>query len=123
MLNDVRAERPTILLIEDNSANVALIEMLVNNFVDAEIISVSSAESGIEQANEVNPDMIITDVGLPGISGIEAIPALRDIVGMTTPIIVMTADINPETRVKRNRQVSKTSSPSRSTSLRCATFC
>ncbi|TNE78505.1 MAG: response regulator [Gammaproteobacteria bacterium] len=81
-----------ILYVEDNLANLALVEKILGLLDGMTMISARTAELGIEMAREHQPDIIILDINLPGISGIEALKLLRSYQETKdTPIIAMTA--------------------------------
>ena len=67
---------PTILIIEDNPLNVELATDLLEagGFV---IYSSGSAEDGIRRAQELFPDLVLMDIGLPGMDGLCATKALK----------------------------------------------
>ena len=67
----------TILYIEDNAANRALMTGLMTSCFDLEFITANDAESGIEIAEEKQPDLIFMDINLPGINGFEALKRLK----------------------------------------------
>jgi PAS domain S-box-containing protein len=67
----------TVLYVEDNPANLQLMEVIVSRIEGLEMISAHTGELGIELARAENPDMIILDINLSGISGIEVLDRLR----------------------------------------------
>lgn len=87
-----------ILLIEDDQILAArLVESLTsqNYVVDA----IADGQLGLEYAQSTPYDLILTDVGLPGLSGIELCQRLRS-AGYAMPILLMTARDAPEERVR-----------------------
>jgi two-component system cell cycle response regulator DivK len=83
--------RKRVLVVEDNPINMKLFEVLLG----AECCDVLRAENGIEGiqlAREHAPDLIIMDIGLAGMSGLDATRALKaDDLTRPIPIIVVTA--------------------------------
>ncbi len=81
----------TILIIEDNELNMKL----VNDVLQAEkykTLCARSGEEGLELAHRHQPDLILMDIRLPGMSGLEAVSAIReDLVLASTPIVAVTA--------------------------------
>lgn len=81
-----------LLYVEDNPANVTFMKDLIGGFENVELITAPTAEAGIELALARRPEVIIMDINLPGLSGLDAlkvlrgIPATRDI-----PVIALTA--------------------------------
>lgn len=68
----------TLLYIEDNPANVKLVESLLANIPNIRLLSAMQAEEGIQIARTYRPDVILMDINLPGLSGIEALSKLRE---------------------------------------------
>jgi len=69
--------RPKIYLIDDNPANQRLISWVVDS-IDCELQSFLDAESGLEACFAAPPDLILLDIGLPGMNGEEACRALKE---------------------------------------------
>ncbi len=89
----------TLLYVEDNSANVQLMRDIVEDLADFSLLTATTAEAGIEIAKIVRPDIIVLDVNLPGISGIEAARRLRaDPYTAAIPLVALSADATPHTR-------------------------
>ena len=66
-----------VLYVEDNPANVTLMEDLMSVFENIELIVARTAEQGIEIARATRPTVIIIDINLPGMSGLDALRILR----------------------------------------------
>jgi PleD family two-component response regulator len=62
----------TLLYVEDNPANLMLVEDLVARRPDIRLLSARDGKRGIEIARASLPDVILMDINLPGISGIQA---------------------------------------------------
>jgi CheY-like chemotaxis protein len=87
-----KGSQRTILYVEDNPANVAFMRDLVGTFEDIELLSAPTAEVGIELARASKPAAIIMDINLPGMSGLDALRALRGTTDTSQiPIIALTA--------------------------------
>ncbi|MHA1598888.1 MAG: ATP-binding protein, partial [Alphaproteobacteria bacterium] len=67
----------TMLYVEDNPSNLQLMEMIVSGIDGLSMLSAHTAELGIEIARSKRPDVIVLDINLPGMSGLEAIGVLR----------------------------------------------
>ncbi len=83
----------TILIIEDNEKNLKLVRdvLQVKGYAT---IDARSAEEGIALARERVPDLVLMDIHLPGISGIEAIGVLRnDATTAGIPVVAVTASV------------------------------
>jgi CheY-like chemotaxis protein/anti-sigma regulatory factor (Ser/Thr protein kinase) len=86
----------TLLYVEDNPANLKLIEHLIARRPDLCMLSAVNATIGIEIARNSQPDVILMDINLPGISGFDALKILRD--DPTTshiPVIALSANAMP----------------------------
>jgi two-component system cell cycle response regulator DivK len=81
----------TILYVEDNELNRKMIRHLLRG-TSYRLIEAPDGEAGMAMAREHHPDLILMDVQLPKISGIEATRALRADPSTTgTPIIAITS--------------------------------
>jgi len=68
----------TLLYVEDNPSNLKLVEQLIARRPDMHLLSAVNGTVGIELAHETQPDVILMDINLPGISGIEALKILHE---------------------------------------------
>jgi CheY-like chemotaxis protein len=86
----------TLLYVEDNPANLKLIEQLVARRPDIRLLSARDGHRGIELARANQPDVILMDINLPGISGIEALKILReDPATAHIPVVALSANAMP----------------------------
>jgi signal transduction histidine kinase/CheY-like chemotaxis protein len=67
-----------VLYIEDNPLNTRLMELIFASIPNAELTTAMTGEEGVKLANEISPDLILMDIFLPGIDGIEAARLLKD---------------------------------------------
>jgi CheY-like chemotaxis protein len=80
-----------VLVIEDNPLNLELATDLLEA-CGFEVISAQTAEAGINLALEAQPDLILMDLSLPGMDGLEATKALKaDLQTADIPIVAVTA--------------------------------
>jgi two-component system cell cycle response regulator DivK len=80
-----------VLIVEDNDINMSLSTFLVESAGYA-VIGAADAEAGIRMAREQLPDLILMDIQLPGMDGLEAIGVLKkDPSTRAIPIIALTA--------------------------------
>ena len=87
----MNATRPKVLLVEDNPLNLELATDLLEAS-GFEVISAQTGEAGIKLAREAQPDLILMDLSLPGMDGIEATKALKaDAQTSGIPIVAVTA--------------------------------
>jgi CheY-like chemotaxis protein len=86
----------TLLYVEDNPANLELVEQLVARRSDLRLLSAADGNLGIEFARDYLPEVILMDINLPGMSGIEAMKILRaDPTTAHIPIIALSANAIP----------------------------
>ena len=86
----------TLLYVEDNPANLALVEQLIARRSDMRLLTAVNGTLGIEVARTSRPDVILMDINLPGISGIEALVILReDPATAHIPIVALSANAMP----------------------------
>jgi CheY-like chemotaxis protein len=70
-------ERFRIVYVEDNPANLALMEELVASLGEVSLRSAPTAEIGLELVRAYKPHVVILDINLPGMNGFEALQLLR----------------------------------------------
>jgi len=81
----------TILYVEDNEVNRRLVQDLLR-LTSYKLLEAVDGESGVAMARQQRPDLILMDVQLPKISGIEATRTLRgEPATANTPIIAITS--------------------------------
>ena len=86
----------TVLYVEDNPANLELVEQLIARRTDLRMLSAADGNLGIEFARAYQPEMILMDINLPGISGVEVLRILRaDPSTAHIPIIALSANAVP----------------------------
>ena len=86
----------TLLYVEDNPANLMLVEDLIARRPDIRLLSASDGSRGIETARASLPDVILMDINLPGISGIKAMRILaEDPKTARIPIVALSANAMP----------------------------
>ncbi len=83
----------TLLYVEDNAANLELVEQLVARRAGVRMHSAPDGNLGVEYARSVQPDVILMDINLPGISGLEVMRILHaDPLTAHIPIIAVSAN-------------------------------
>ena len=86
----------TVLYVEDNTANLELVEQLIARREDLRLLSAADGALGIEFARTYLPDVILMDINLPGINGIDAMKILRtDTLTAHIPIVALSANAVP----------------------------
>ena len=80
-----------ILVVEDNAKNLKLVRDVLQ-FSGYEVTEARSGEEGVELARNRTPDLILMDLQLPGIDGVEALRLLReDPATRSVPVVAVTA--------------------------------
>jgi PAS domain S-box-containing protein len=86
----------TLLYVEDNPANLNLVEQLIKRRPDIRLLSARDGNLGVQLARAHHPDVILMDINLPGISGIEALKILRDDPATACiPVVALSANAMP----------------------------
>jgi PAS domain S-box-containing protein len=86
----------TLLYVEDNPANLMLVEDLVARRPDIHLLSAADGKRGIQIALASKPDVVLMDINLPGISGIQALKILRaDPATEHIPVVALSANAIP----------------------------
>jgi PAS domain S-box-containing protein len=89
-------EQPTLLYVEDNPANLALVEQLIARRGDLKLLTAIDAHLGIELARAYLPDVILMDINLPGMSGYGALKLLsEDPATAHIPVLALSANAVP----------------------------
>jgi signal transduction histidine kinase/ActR/RegA family two-component response regulator len=94
-----------VLLIEDNLANLKLIQALTSDREHIELLPAMTGRLGLELARQHHPDLILLDQHLPDLTGAEVLhrlkahPATRDI-----PLVIVSADATPG-QVRKMREL------------------
>ena len=89
-----------ILVVEDNDKNRKLVRDVLT-FKGYEIIEAETGEEGVRLAQERHPSLVLMDIRLPGIDGIEALRQLRaEEATREIPIMAMTASVMTADRQK-----------------------
>ena len=86
----------TLLYVEDNPANLELVEQLVGRQSDIRMISAVNGIQAIEIVHSARPDLILMDINLPGISGIDVMKILHENPATAhIPIVALSANAMP----------------------------
>lgn len=90
------SEIQTLLYVEDNPANLMLVEDLIARRPDIRLLTAREARHGIQIARTARPQVILMDINLPGISGITALELLaKDKLTSHIPVIALSANAIP----------------------------
>jgi PAS domain S-box-containing protein len=90
------AQLRTLLYVEDNPANLMLVEDLIARRPDIRLLTARDGNRGIEIARASRPDVILMDINLPGISGLKALRILaEDPTTVHIPVVALSANAIP----------------------------
>ncbi len=90
------ARANTLLYVEDNPANLMLVEDLIARCPDIRLLSAMDGPRGLEMAKAFRPDVILMDINLPGMSGIQALRLLsEDKATALIPVVALSANAMP----------------------------
>jgi CheY-like chemotaxis protein len=83
----------TVLYIEDTQSNIRVVESILSRWSQIKLVAVNTAEQGIEIASDILPDVILMDVNLPQMNGVEAVSILKSSDKLhKIPVIAVSAD-------------------------------
>jgi len=90
-----------VLYVEDNPANVTFMKDLLSSFDSIDLLTAPTAEMGVEIARSRRPEIIIMDINLPGMSGVDALRVLRaEDDTKNIPVIALTAAASERDKVR-----------------------
>ena len=86
----------TLLYVEDNPANMKLVEQIIERCPDLRLLTAVNGTLGIELARATRPTVILMDINLPGISGIHVLKILHEDPSTAhIPIVALSANAMP----------------------------
>ncbi|MBI4302047.1 MAG: response regulator transcription factor [Chloroflexi bacterium] len=91
-----------VLVVDDHSITRQSIRELLGSFLSSEVELVAEAEDGekaVIKAREIHPDVVIMDIGLPGINGFEAMRRIKEEMP-EVQVVTVTIHDNTEYREK-----------------------
>ena len=90
----------TILIVEDNEKNMKLVRDILQHKGHATIEATTGGE-GVRLANERRPDLVLMDIQLPDIDGIEALRRIRAEAALdAVPVLAVSASVMPDEQHK-----------------------
>lgn len=91
----MRHRIPRVLIVEDNIDIARLVRLNLRD-LPAEITICSDGPSGLAHAQSASFDLLVLDIALPGISGVQLLEQARA-AGCTTPALMLTGQLPPNT--------------------------
>ena len=92
------AATPSLLIIDDESAILDTLRILLKN-QGFEVNTAQGGKAGLEQLKSTNPDIVLTDVRMPQVTGIDILTAVRQ-QDPETPVILMTAQASLQSAIQ-----------------------
>jgi signal transduction histidine kinase len=91
----------TVVYIEDNPANIRLVQLILANRPHATLLTATDGLSGLELVRQKQPDVVLLDLHLPDIEGHDVLNRLQaDPSTKNIPVVILSADANPEQTAK-----------------------
>ncbi|MES2823523.1 MAG: PAS domain S-box protein [Pseudomonadota bacterium] len=92
----ISVSQSSVLYVEDNPANLILVEKLIGLRKDLKLLTATDAYQGIQMARSFQPNVILMDINLPGMSGFGALAILRqDPATSHIPVMALSANAIP----------------------------
>ncbi len=86
----------SVLYVEDNPANLLLVKQIIARLPSLRLLTAADARTGIDIARASRPDVVLMDINLPGLNGVEAMKILRaDPVTAGIPVMALSANALP----------------------------
>jgi CheY-like chemotaxis protein len=92
---------PKILYIEDNADARSLVKRLMLGRY--QMFEAKDPIAGMELAEQAKPDLVLLDLNLPGMNGMQAVDRLHHILKPGTPVVALSADSDSEMRERAKR--------------------
>ena len=90
-------KKKTILHVEDDPSLQKLVRMALEQITACEVRTAADGFAALKLARELAPDVIVLDLDLPGMSGVDTLRALRGLDGLgETPAVFLTAAADPQ---------------------------
>lgn len=94
---NIMEKQHTILYVEDEPLNQALLKSIIKQIPNTKLITAASGEEGIDIALAEQPDLILMDINLPGISGYDVLKVIKNEKSFkNTPIFALSANAMPD---------------------------
>jgi len=91
------ARKARVLYVEDNPANLKLVEQIIQRHTDIELLMAPSGSLGLDLARSHRPELLLLDIHLPDIDGFQVLARLRaDAQTREIPVVAVTAQALPD---------------------------
>jgi len=88
-------ENLKLLYIEDNPTNIRFMRLLLEEFAELELITATTGKEGLAQAKKFHPDIILLDMRLPDMHGLEVLEKLAEDAAHSAKVYAVSADALP----------------------------
>jgi len=86
----------TVLYVEDNPANIKLMQDIFDEFLSYKLLCATNAEEGIELAKQTIPNLMLMDINMGGMNGYQALEIIKNDAAIAAiPVIAISADAMP----------------------------
>jgi DNA-binding response OmpR family regulator len=90
-----------IMLVDDDAVTIAVVRRHLESVGYHDFVVCTSAILALEQLRQERPDMVLLDVVMPDVNGLQILRQLREDEDLSrTPVIILTASTNPETKLR-----------------------
>jgi two-component system response regulator HydG len=97
-----RGQQTTVLVVDDEPANVSSLEKIFEREA-MRVLTASNARTALEQLRSHHVDVVLTDLMMPGVSGLELLRAAKEVCP-DTQVVLVTAHSTVETAVQAMRE-------------------
>jgi signal transduction histidine kinase/BarA-like signal transduction histidine kinase len=91
-LREEEQEGPTLLYVEDNLANIRLVERILSSRPGIRLVTAMQGRLALDLARQHRPDLVLLDLHLPDLSGLEILQRLHGELDLAAPVVVLSAD-------------------------------
>lgn len=95
----VARRRARVMLVEDNADGAATMEELLRH-MNADVRVAATGEEALAAAERFSPELVLLDIGLPGMSGYEVASRLRSLLGGDVQLVALTGYGSPEDQAR-----------------------
>jgi putative two-component system response regulator len=92
-----------ILVVDDEPANAALLEDILHEGGYTQVKAITDSRLVLEACTNFPPDLVLLDLMMPHLDGFSILESLREYSEIFLPIIILTADMNEETKLQALR--------------------
>ncbi len=96
-------ETKTVLCVDDEEGVLASLQRILHPF-GHRVLTARDGEEGVRMAQEEQPDLVILDLRMPKMDGLQALKQLQKIGMRSTPVIMLTAETSMETTAEAYRE-------------------